>query len=374
MKRINLLSCLAASALIALFACGGIDEDPSIIPAPDPDEPSPSTASIIFGSDVSWVTEMEHDGKKFKSTQTKEADLFDILKDIGNKVIRLRAFVDPTGGWCGTDDVVAKAKRAKDAGLSVMIDLHYSDFFADPGKQDTPAAWVGKSHTELVEAVKDYTKTLLNKIKAEGITPEYIQIGNETRNGMLWPDGKILWADSDDKTEENASWVRYAELSNAGYNAAKQVFTNAKIIIHLNHAFENNLWWYQKFSGMGGKYDVIGLSHYPQTDSEDKTWETLNSLAATNIYSIARSTNKEVFVVETGILSSSFAIGATVMKDFINRIKTDKMCLGLLYWEPEVYGGWKPAIYNTLGWGPYNMGAFTSTGVPSDVIKLFSSK
>mgnify|MGYP002624492795 CR=1 FL=1 len=251
---------------------------------------------FVFGSDVSWVTEMEKDGKKFYDSDGTQKDLFQMFKSLGQSVIRLRVWVNPDGGWCAYDDVYAKAKRAQDAGMSVMLDFHYSDFFADPNTQTPPAAWNGKTHAELVTLVGRHTAEFLTKLKLDGINPTYIQIGNETRNGMLWPDGQ-LW---NDKGDISGGWTRYIELSNAGYDAAKGVFSGAQVFVHLNHAYEDNVWWFVKFMAGGGKTDVIGLSHYPQTDKTGASYATVNSEALANIANLASKTTKDIIVVETG--------------------------------------------------------------------------
>jgi len=326
---------------------------------------------FYFGADVSWVTEMEKDHKKFYDNTGKELDLFYMFKTMGQSISRLRVWVDPVGGWCGYDDVYAKAKRAQDAGLSVMLDFHYSDFFADPGKQNMPAAWVGKSHAELVQAVSDYTKEFLTKIKLGGINPAYIQIGNETRNGMLWPDGQ-LWNDNGDI---DGGWERYVELSNAGFDAAKSVFPSTKVMVHLNHAFEDNTWWFSKFLSKGGKYDMIGLSHYPQTDSEKDSYIVVNSLAISNVEALAKATGKTIMIVETGV-KASYSDSPDCIKSFLSGIYKIEAVKGVLYWEPEVYGGWKPAIYDTFtpAWNAYDMGAFDNNGKPMEAIKVFVNK
>lgn len=331
---------------------------------------TPTTRTdFVFGSDVSWVTEMEKDGKKFYDQNNNPKDLFQLFKSMGQKIIRLRIWVNPDGGWCGYDDVLAKAKRAQDAGLAVMLDFHYSNFFADPGTQTLPAAWNGKTHAELVALVKSYTTEFLTNLKLAKIDPAYIQIGNETRNGMLWPDGQ-LWNNNGDIS---GGWTRYAELSNAGYDAAKSVFSGAKVFVHLNHAYEDNVWWFDKFKTAGGKTDIIGLSHYPQVDKSGSGWASVNAEAVTNIGKLATATGKDIMIVETGIKASNFTDGASCLKNFIESIYNMTAVKGILYWEPEVYGGWKPAKYTTLGWNAYDMGAFTSEGMPSEVIQLFKN-
>ena len=167
------------------------------------------------GADISWVTEMEADGRKFYTAEGVESDLFALMKQIGMNAIRLRVFVDPEGygygPWCDKADVLAKAKRAKTQGLDLMIDFHYSDFFADPGSQSAPKAWEGFTMEQAKSALASHTVDVLQALKNEGITPKWVQVGNETNNGVAMPNGKIDWS----KTGA-ARFTEYAQLSNAG--------------------------------------------------------------------------------------------------------------------------------------------------------------
>ena len=377
LKKLFMTGCL----FLGLSACGGGNEEP-VVPEPEPaptptptptpnPEPTPETSMSFYkGADVSWVTEMEQDGKKFYNAAGKEADCFVLMKEVGMKAIRLRVWVNPEkvyGNYCHQTDVVAKAKRAKEAGLEVMIDFHYSDFFADPGRQTKPAVWEGKTHTELKAAVTEHTAAVLKALKEAGVTPKWIQIGNETRNGMLWPEGQ-LWTEKGDITN---GWKNYAELSNAGYHAAKEVFSNAVVIVHQNNAWEDLDWWFKKFKAAGGKFDMIGLSHYPQAEA-DKTWQNVNNLALSHIKSLANTYNCRVMVCEVGVKTqANETAAAQVLAAFMSEAMKLEACAGVFYWEPQVYGSWKPAYYTTLNWNAYDMGAFTSAGKPSKVMDAF---
>ena len=377
MKLRNLL--ITGFLFLGLTACGGGSDEPEApvpeptpTPNPTPDPTPDNTVSFYKGADISWITEMEKDGKKFYNASGQETDGFQLMKELGMKAIRLRVWVNPEkesgyGNYCNQADVVAKAKRAKEAGMDVMIDFHYSDFFADPSRQSKPAAWEGKSPTELKTAVADHTTAVLKAIKEAGVTPKWIQIGNETRNGMLWPEGQ-LWTEKGDIAN---GWKNYATLSNAGYDAAKRVFSDAIIIVHQNNAWEDLDWWFKKFKAAGGKFDMIGLSHYPQAES-DKTWQNVNQLATSHIKSLANTYNCKVMVCEVGVKTqANETIAAQVLAAFMTEAKKVEACAGVFYWEPQVYGSWKPAYYTTLNWNAYDMGAFTSTGKPSKVMDAF---
>ena len=145
--------------------------------------------ALVRGADISWCTEMENDGVKFYNTNGRETDIFALMKEIGMSAIRLRVWVDPAtigyGAYSDKADVVEKAKRAHGNGLDIMVDFHYSDFFVDPGVQTTPALWKNMSLDELKTAVANHTADVLQALKDEGIEPRWVQVGNETNNGML---------------------------------------------------------------------------------------------------------------------------------------------------------------------------------------------
>ena len=147
------------------------------------------------GADVSWCTEMEADGRVFRNAEGTETELFALMKQIGMTAIRLRVWVNPVrfgyGAWSDKADVLAKAKRAHAQGLDLMIDFHYSDFFADPGTQNTPLDWADYPMDQLKTAMTAHTRDMLQTLKNEGIEPRWVQVGNETNSGMLNPLGKI---------------------------------------------------------------------------------------------------------------------------------------------------------------------------------------
>ena len=174
------------------------------------------------GADISWCTEMESQGVKFYNTNGNETEICQLMKQIGMNAIRLRVWVNPENGygpWCDIADLLVKARRVQAQGLDLMIDFHYSDYFADPGRQMKPKAWDELSFEQLKQAVAQHTTDVLQALKDEGIAPKWVQVGNETTSGMIWDDGRIDWNQPEDKR-----WLNYVVLSNAGYDAVKQVF------------------------------------------------------------------------------------------------------------------------------------------------------
>lgn len=323
------------------------------------------TMDFVRGADVSWCTEMEADGKKFYDANGTETELMKLMKGIGMNAIRLRVWVNPEegyGAWSDKADVLAKAQRANAQGLNLLIDFHYSDFFADPGRQTKPAAWSGYSTEQLATAVADHTKEVLGALKDEGIEPRWVQVGNETRSGMIWNDGKIDWSKSG-----AAAWAGYVALSNAGYDAVKEILPQTQVIVHIDKGPENNAWFFTAFKQYGGKFDMIGLSHYPESN-----WQSENSKTAANVTSLSTQFGVPVMIVETGYYSTNETLAGSVMADLFNRLKGLDNCAGIFYWEPELYGWWKPAYYNSLGWNAYNKGAFTSQGRPGAALAPFA--
>ena len=302
------------------------------------------------GADVSWLTEMESKGIKFYDKKGSQQDLFQILKDEGMNSIRLRVWVNPAGGWCNTKDVLTKALRAKALGMKILIDFHYSDSWADPGKQTKPAAWQNENIAQLDSTVKAYTTGVLDTLQSNGISPDWVQVGNETNDGMLWPEGKA-----------SANMANFASLVNAGYDAVKSVFPSAKVIVHISNGFDNSLfrWIFDGLKNNGAKWDVIGMSLYPTASN----WKQLNAQCLLNMQDMVSRYNKQVMICEIGMSEND----SLSCKDFIldlsqkSRSIADNKCLGIFYWEPECYGNWNG----------YTLGAFNNSGQPTVALDAF---
>ena len=142
------------------------------------------------------------------------------------------------------------------------------------------------------------------------------------------------------------------------------------MLVHQNNAWEDLAWWFTKFNEAGGKYDMIGLSHYPQSES-GKDWKTINSLALNNITSLGRTFGRKIMIVETGVKTQADeAEAAKAMAEFVTEAKKLDRCAGVFYWEPQTDGSWKPDYYKELSWRPYDMGAFRN-GRPTSVLDAF---
>lgn len=335
-----------------------------------------SPTAFAKGADISWLPEMEADGIKFFMADNSEADCYKVLKEAGINAIRLRVWVDSSKSpyqakCCDKESVVANAERAKAAGMDIMIDFHYSDWFADPSRQETPSDWKNLNLEGLKEAISKHTTEILSSLRAKGITPSWIQIGNETRPGMLHPVGQLYNKDGDIE----GGWANYVALSNAGYEAAKSVCPEALVMIHIDNAWdtETNTWWLAEFKKHQGKTDMIALSHYPQAHHE-KTWKEMNELALNNVNVWAKTYGVPVMISEVGVKPETGDVAIETLKHFMELMhnQTNGNCKGVFYWEPQVYGGWKPACYDGLGWPSYDMGGFDKAGKAGEIMKTLT--
>ena len=247
------------------------------------------------GADVSWLTEMEGDGVNFYSASGKKQECLSLLRDLGVNSIRLRVWVNPDGGLCNKNDVVAKAWRAQQLGFRLMIDFHYSDTWADPAHQTVPAAWQGYTFEQMKQAVSSHTTEVLTALKDRGVSNvEWVQVGNETRDGMLWNDDDV---NVTGRCSKNAS--NFSAYITAGYDAVKAVYPQAKVIVHIDEG--NNLgrytWIFDELKNHGGKWDVIGMSLYP----EDDNWTELTDNCLANIKTLSDKYNCDVVISEIGM-------------------------------------------------------------------------
>lgn len=265
---------------------------------------------------------------------------------------------------CGKDDVVKKACRAQQLGFRLMIDFHYSDTWAAPAHQTVPAAWKGYTFEQMKQAVANHTTEVLKALRDRGVSNvEWVQVGNETRDGMLWNDHDVSVTGRCSKNAAN-----FAAYVNAGYDAVKDIYPSAKVIVHIDegNTLSRYTWIFDELRNHGGKWDVIGMSLYP----EDDNWQAQTTDCLNNIKKLSQQYSCNVVVSEVGMWSGS-AEAASMMKKMVDGCKDISACEGIFYWEPEVYNGWKPANYTTLGWNAYTKGAFDDNGKPTAVFDAF---
>jgi len=317
----------------------------TISPTPTP------TTFFAKGADVSWLTQMENAGVKFYNSSGTQTECMQLLKNIGMNSIRLRVWVNPAAGWCNTSDVVAKAVRAKALGMKIMIDFHYSDSWADPGKQTKPAAWAAQDVATLQTSVYNHTLAVMNALSANGVTADWVQVGNETNDGMLWPEGKA-----------SVNMSNYAKFFIAGYNAVKAASPTTKVMVHVSNGHDNALfrWNLDGLKANGAVWDVIGMSLYPSTAN----WSTLNSQCLTNMNDMVARYGSEIMVCEVGMSWDQAATCNSFLADLITKVKavSNNKGLGVFYWEPEAYSSWQG----------YTLGAFDNSGKPTIALNAFN--
>jgi len=344
-KILSLALFLFTSCSFIFSSCGQKDTpyDPSKIDTVTAD-------TLAKGTDVGWLTEMEASGKKFYNASGSEMECIALLKSLGINSIRLRVWVNPSDGWCNTQDMLAKAVRAKALGMRIMIDFHYSDSWADPGKQNKPAAWSSLSLIDLKAALARHTSDVLNTLKDNNITPEWVQVGNEVGDGMLWEDGRA-----------SKNMANFAGLISAGYDAVKSVFPATKVIVHVHNGYDNSLfrWIFDGLKNNGCQWDVIGMSLYPSPDN----WEEKNRQCLANMVDMVARYGSEVMICEVGMSWDSPDESKDFLTDIIAKTRNlrNGKGLGVFYWEPECYGGWKS----------YTLGAFDNSGKPSKALDAF---
>jgi arabinogalactan endo-1,4-beta-galactosidase len=299
------------------------------------------------GADVGWLSQMENSGRHFYDTSGLQRDCLDILQHYGVNSIRLRVWVHPSGNWCGTADVVKQAMRAKSKGFRIMIDFHYSDSWADWAHQPKPAAWANDSFIQLLTDVYSYTYHVMDTLKQNGVVPEWVEVGNEITNGMLFPDGSTQ------------HFARLAQLINKGYDAVKAADKEIKVIIHLHDGANNKTyrWFFDSLKTNGGKFDIIGMSYYPAV----KSWPATNYDLMANVNDMIARYDKPVMICETGMDYTAPQAAKDMLTNLISKLRAvpGNKVPGIFYWEPESYN-----------WG-YNLSAWANDGKPTVAMEAF---
>jgi arabinogalactan endo-1,4-beta-galactosidase len=335
---------------------------------------TPASAATISmrGADVSSLQRSLDLGAKYYNAAGTAADPLDILKSAGVNYVRLRVWNNPPSGYNNLAKVLAYAKVVKAKGLSLMIDFHYSDTWADPGKQFKPAAWASHGISALQTDVYNYTANVCNSLKAQGTTPDSVQIGNEINVGMLWNDGKVV----------NSNFTNLSLLLKAGYNATKACNSGTQVIIHTADADSdaNARWFYDGITAKGVTWDITGLSYYCM-------WHGALSTMAGVVTDVKSRYGKPVIIAETAYPftaanadSTGNSVGGSTpcagypatwagqASEFtaVQNTARGAGAVGVFYWEPTWYAisgnGWDPANINGTGDQWDNMAIFNWTG------------
>lgn len=320
--------------------------------------PAKRHMKFVKGMDLSTLLELERCGAKYYDNG-EERDLLAIMKSYDVDTIRIRLWNDPwseTGESYGAGENDLKtsleiAKRVTAAGFGVLLNFHYSDFWADPGKQIKPKAWADYGVKELEQAVYDYTLESMQTFLDAGVNITMVQVGNELSNGLLWPEGKV------------PNYDNIATFVNAGIRAVRKADAAIPVMIHLDNGGNNALYreWFDNFTKLGEDFEIIGLSYYP-------FWHGSLQMLNDNMNDIAERYGKDLVIAEVSMgytmedyknyekLSDEERKGYATrpalvekieypmtkqgqydfMEDFLNRISHIKggKGKGFFYWEP----------------------------------------
>jgi arabinogalactan endo-1,4-beta-galactosidase len=298
----------------------------------------------VRGADLSFLLQEEAAGNTFTDHGTvRPAER--ILADHGANLVRLRVWVDPPPGYSDEKAALTLARRAHRAGQQILLDLHYSDFWADPAHQTTPAAWQGQDLPTLARTVHDYTRKVVADFARQGTPVDMIQVGNEVTNGMLWPLGEIYQADGQ-------HWADFATLLQAGITGARDADPRRhrlQVMVHIDRGGDNggSVWFYDHLAGQGVQFDVIGLSYYP-------FWHGSLATLQQNLNDLATRYGKDIVVAETAY---PWTLGnGDTLDNFIT--SNDQLPDGTLYpATPQGQAGYFEALRQILRQVPTGHGA-----------------
>jgi len=306
---------------------------------------------MVHGADVGWVSWLESRGFRWVNDEDEVTDPLVLLQQMGVDSARLRVMVDPDiadgMGFADPARVVSMARRCADRGLKLMVDFHFSDTWADPAKQFVPRAWAHDTLEAMRTHLADHVTDVLGALKAAGVTPDWVQLGNEIPNGLLWGTEGVSGAVKGDE-----GWDTLVKLLNAGYTAVKAFDPRIPVIVHLDRGYDNELyrWWFDHFRAAGGCWDIVGLSFYPFWQPEG----TVDQLQA-NLHDLVTRYGKPVMVCEVGGRADDAPGTARILTDVRAALGTvpGHQGLGVFYWEPasapEVVGGYALGACEVVG-------------------------
>jgi arabinogalactan endo-1,4-beta-galactosidase len=296
--------------------------------------------TYAVGADVSFLAQSERDGVVFKENGHRKD-----VHDHHYNWVRLRLFHDPEASVDhlpnDLDYTVSLARRAKKLGFRFLLDLHYSDSWADPGKQPTPAEWGGLTHKQLTHQVFTYTRDVISTLRRTGVPPDMVQVGNEITNGMLWPDGELP-----------ANWDNFADLVQAGIEGVKAGSANGtvpRIMIHIDRSgdYAAAVSFFDALTARHISFDVIGLSYYPM-------WHGGIANLRLNVNNLALRYNRPIIVVEAAYnwmpgemaqKKADFPESPEGQRDFLAAVDAAVRSIpnglgqGVFWWEPAAEDG-----------------------------------
>ena len=305
------------------------------------------TAQKYVGGDISMLKKFIDEGAIYKDYDDQPVEPLTFFKQQGWNAQRVRLFVDPAnatdtekkeGAIQDLEYVKALGKSIKDAGFSLMLDFHYSDTWTHPGQHGTPAAWKNLTADQMATKVYDYTKNCLQEMIKAGATPDFIQVGNEITDGMLFPTGKI--------SNSSESWSILINFIKEGIKACNEICPQAKTVLHTElHNYDMVKTFYAKMANATVQYDIIGLSYYPDFHNSLTVFNTLLTQLETTY------TGKQIMIVETGYgfeyqlagakynFTSTYPLTDAGQQKFtkalIETLNTHERVTGLFWWYPE---------------------------------------
>lgn len=326
---------LAFAFLIGFFSCQSSDDQPNTIPK-----------TLYWGADWSFYAEMKDNNVVYSDYLGQAADPIELAKQSGMNIGRLRLWHSPTSGRSNLTEVKQTALKLKQQGMAFLLDIHYSDTWADPAHQTIPSAWEDLTLEELKTAVYLYTKNVMLDMQAQNTVPEFVQIGNETDSGFLWDHGRV-WGTFND------NWPDYAALISRAIDGVREVSPDAKVILHYS-TVEHALSFFNELAEFNLDFDVIGLSYYPIYQSKDLAF------IQSKINELANFRQKEVMIVETAYpftldyadntnnimglpqqLADNYPATIDGQKLFVEKLRTimrevpNNRGLGVIYWAPD---------------------------------------
>ena len=331
-----------------------------------------SADDMALGADYSFLPLEEAAGNVFTDTNGRPAPADRILRNHGANYVRLRLWTNPPPGYNNLEVDLALARRAKALGMKIYLDFHYADFWADPQHQDTPAAWVGQDLPQLTRTVRNYSRDVIAAFAAQGTPVDLVSIGNEIRNGILWPTGQIEWG-------VNERWAALGDLLKAGVAGARDGNPrkhDLRVMLHFDQGGDNagSRYFFDHLVAERVPFDVIGLSYYP-------FWHGTLSQLRTNLDDMATRYRKDVMIAEHqyawtlgwGDTTNNFVWSADQLSPGYPASPAGQLSMasdilsmlarvpggrgaGFFYWEPE----WIPGV----GWEP-------GAGTPNDNLTLF---
>ena len=304
-------------------------------------------AQKYVGGDISMLKKFIDEGAIYKDYDDQPVEPLTFFKQQGWNAQRVRLFVDPAnatdtekkeGAIQDLEYVKALGKSIKDAGFSLMLDFHYSDTWTHPGQHGTPAAWKNLTADQMATKVYEYTKNCLQEMIKAGATPDFIQVGNEITDGMLFPTGKI--------SNSSESWSILINFIKEGIKACNEICPQAKTVLHTElHNYDMVKTFYAKMANATVQYDIIGLSYYPDFHNSLTVFNTLLTQLETTY------TGKQIMIVETGYgfeyqlagakynFTSTYPLTDAGQQKFtkalIETLNTHERVTGLFWWYPE---------------------------------------